>query len=377
LAYILTCTSNEYLSRVAQSVGYGPQPPQRQERIINLALDEYTLDEDIEGEEDIFELLERVNDDYPSFFPPELLTILPAARRSLILLRKARPDHPLLTRPAQQAELRWFWRKEDIEAAYFSTQKVYHAQATQTNEMELLSEGPAQEYIPGLEGLKVFDMEPGSSTQNTSLTPRTTMNPVQDFIDAFPDFLPPITPTFSHLSSLVFSDLLQHSSTLSSALLDLFLNHPAELNFRSHLVLLRDFLLVTSSSFKLKLSFALFSDKEDYEIDNKNRTLSLQTLRQRKQITESTQPWAIGLASALLEREIWPPVGADLSFFLRTVIVDSLEYPQGGWDLPKQVVNDASWRLGFAIRDLPTGSGRDKWLNPLCTLSSFGALGPF
>lgn len=80
----------------------------------------------------------------------------------------------------------------------------------------------------------------------------------------------------------------------------------------------------------------------------------------------SKQPWAVGLASALLEREIWPPVGADLSFFLRTVIVDSLEDTQRGHNLPKQVVNDASWRLGFAIRDLPIGPGRDRWLNPLC-----------
>jgi hypothetical protein len=51
---------------------------------------------------------------------------------------------------------------------------------------------------------------------------------------------------------------------------------------------------------------------------------------------------------------------------LRRVIVDSLDDTQRGHKLPKQVVNDASWRLGFAIRDLPVGSGRDRWLNPLC-----------
>ncbi|KAJ3560581.1 hypothetical protein NP233_g10743 [Leucocoprinus birnbaumii] len=367
LAYILSTASHEYLRQMAQSVGYGPQPPQKQDRIINLALDEYTVDEDaVEGEEDIFEVLEKTDDDYPSFFPPELLAILPAARKSLILLRKAKPDHPILSQPTRQTELRWIWRMEDIEAAYLGTQRVYHAQYTQTDEADASLEGCAQKYRPGLEGLMIFDMEPGSSVLNAMLGSGVTSGSVQDFIDSFPSRLPPITPTLSHLTSVVFSDLVQHSSKLSSTLLELFLDHPGELNFRSHLVLLRDFLLITSSSFKLKLSFALFSDKEDYEIDNKNRTLSLQTLRQRKQITESTQPWAVGLSSALLEREIWPPVGADLSFFLRTVIVDSLEYLQGGNDLPKQVVTDASWRLGFAIRDLPTGTGRDKWLNPLC-----------
>lgn len=30
-----------------------------------------------------------------------------------------------------------------------------------------------------------------------------------------------------------------------------------------------------------------------------------------------------------------------------------------------QVIEEAGWRLGFAIRDLPVGPGRDKWLNPL------------
>lgn len=357
---------------IAQSVGYGPHPPQKQEHIF-LSLNEYTLDEEPEEcEEDIFEVLEKVDDDYPSFFPPELLAILPAARRSLILLQKAQPEHSLLSQPAQQAELRWIWRTVDIEAAYIGNQmSCNNTQCIQTDQLNPHLEGCTQEYKSGLEGLEVFDMEPGTFLKNASLASKTTSGSVQDFIDSFPDSLPPITPTFSHLGSVVFSDLVKHSSMLSSTLLGLFLAHTGELNFRSHLVLLRDFLLITSSSFRLKLSFALFSDKEDYEIDNKNRALSLQTLRQRKQITESTQPWAVGLASALLEREIWPPIGADLSFFLRTVIVDSLDYPQG--DLPKHVVSNASWRLGFAIRDLPTGPGRDKWLNPLCTSTYCGA----
>jgi len=356
------------LRSIAQSVGYGPRPPQKQERIF-LSPNEYTLDEEPEEcEEDIFVVLEKVDDDYPSFFPPELLAILPAARRSLILLQKANPEHPLLSQPAQQAELRWAWRTEDIEAVYIGNQmSCNNTQCTQVEQLDPHLGGCTQEYKSGLEGLEVFDMEPGTFLKNASLASKTTSGSVQDFIDSFPDSLPPITPTFSHLGSVVFSDLVKHSSMLSSTLLGLFLAHTGELNFRSHLILLRDFLLITSSSFRLKLSFALFSDKEDYEIDNKNRALSLQTLRQRKQITESTQPWAVGLASALLERQMWPPVGADLSFFLRTVIVDSLDYPQGDTDLSKQVLSNAYWRLGFAIRDLPTGPGRDRWLNPLCT----------
>jgi hypothetical protein len=82
----------------------------------------------------------------------------------------------------------------------------------------------------------------------------------------------------------------------------------------------------------------------------------------------------MGLSPNLLERETWPPVGADLSFFLRTVIVDSLDKPketEDGKVEREQVVDEAGWRLGFAIRDLPTGAGRDKWLDPLCMPISF------
>ena len=34
----------------------------------------------------------------------------------------------------------------------------------------------------------------------------------------------------------------------------------------------------------------------------------------------------------------------------------------------EQVVEEAGWRLGFAIRVLPTGAGSDKWLDPPCML---------
>lgn len=101
-----------------------------------------------------------------------------------------------------------------------------------------------------------------------------------------------------------------------------------------------------------------------------------------------TQPWAVGLAPALLERETWPPVGADLSFFLRTVIVDSFEGEnradlaaegEEDQDSPviggpgkgrRKVIEEAEYRLGFAIRDLPAGTGKEKWLNPLCMFFS-------
>jgi hypothetical protein len=77
----------------------------------------------------------------------------------------------------------------------------------------------------------------------------------------------------------------------------------------------------------------------------------------------------MGLSPNLLKRETWPPVGADLNFFLRTVIVDSLDNPsetEDGMIEREQVVEEAGWRLRFAICDLLTGAGWDKWLDLLC-----------
>lgn len=93
---------------------------------------------------------------------------------------------------------------------------------------------------------------------------------------------------------------------------------------------------------------------------------------------ELHRPWAVGLAPALTDRDTWPPGGADLSFFLRTVIVDSLDLGHASGENEKRdeetgidngrqgVMEEAEFRLGFAIRDLPVGPGRDRWLNPTC-----------
>jgi hypothetical protein len=54
---------------------------------------------------------------------------------------------------------------------------------------------------------------------------------------------------------------------------------------------------------------------------------------------ESKNPWAVGLVPHLLERETWPPVGADLAFYLRTVIVDSLD-----WNGPESRKDDEEGR---------------------------------
>ncbi|KAJ3001286.1 hypothetical protein NUW54_g6525 [Trametes sanguinea] len=106
------------------------------------------------------------------------------------------------------------------------------------------------------------------------------------------------------------------------------------------------------------------------------------TLRSRKKASGKAKTQvpgrrAIGLSPALTVGDRWPPGGTDLNFHLRTVIVDSLEdgraYVEGDADEEEdervkartKILEEGEWRLGFAIRDLPLGTGREKWLNPL------------
>jgi hypothetical protein len=241
------------------------------------------------------------------------------------------------------------------------------------------SSTPQQSYKPEIEEeFRVFDMDPGDFQAQSALQVVDRSATILDrFIQRFPARLPSITPTLPHLTLLVFHKLLEHASTLSSTLLSIFLTSSNNLNLQLHLSLLRSYLLVTAPAFKSKLLGALFSDAGEYGVDTTPHSMSLRSIRRRPNgskksvVKESKQPWAIGLSPDLLEREIWPPVGGDLSFFLRTVIVDALNNgkPMDDEEERKKthiVVEEAAWRIGFAIRDLPTGHGRDKWLNPLC-----------
>ena len=103
--------------------------------------------------------------------------------------------------------------------------------------------------------------------------------------------------------------------------------------------------------------------------------------RDEKKGKEKKTRRVIGLSPALIIGDKWPPLGSDLNFLLRTVVVDALEegrlkHVDGDGEALEdpsakaqaQIVDEAEWRLGFAIRDLPMGTGREKWLNPLCKL---------
>lgn len=392
LAFILTASSQEYIQRVAHTVGFGGRLRQESTRALKESTDEYEIDLDDEEEEDIFALMEKVDEKFPAFFPRVLRRILPSAQRSLILLNIAQIDHPSLGE-SQAGNLRWAWAVDEILALW--NEQVLPPQAPSIP-LVRLSPLSTVTYKPELSAFSLFDMEPGTSDKKSVLCVKdNSFQTLSAFIESFPDELPPITPTLPQFTSLIFHNLTRHARTLSSTLLSHFLDSDGILNFRSHLLVLRSFLLLSAPSFKYRLVAALLSDAGEYEVDNTPHSMSIRYFRRptHRKNRESKQPWAVGISPNLLDRETWPPVGTDLSFFLRTVIVDALDGGEhrhhhhtrhvdetGRGQARKEgvevtektkdrVTEEASWRLGFAIRDLPAGTGKEKWLDPLCECS--------
>ncbi|KAK1222922.1 hypothetical protein PQX77_014199 [Marasmius sp. AFHP31] len=342
IAFLLSEASQHYLYTVCRTVGYhaGGHP----------AISE-TFDEELH--------------DFPNFFSAELASALPTTRRSLHLLRAARPDHPIL-REQQQTSVQWIWAQGTVEAAFFN--RLRAADSARPFGLAAFVKPGGVQYKAELQQFRKFDFEPGFGIGFQSCFGRDDSNVpevrLSSFVQAFPETLPAITPTLRDLATLILKPLLSHCSTLSSTLLSIFLSLPPPLNLQAHLKLMQSYMLLTLPSFKSRLSAALFSDSLDFTVNEKARQLfSLTSRRRAAQRSETTQNkvWAVGLAPALLERDIWPPIGADLNFFLRTVIYDSFDL-HNGEEIRQREIEEVESRLGFAIRG---SEGKDPWSDPL------------
>lgn len=428
LSYILTTTSNHYLLSLGESVGYSRKtssaPPRVRQSQLSGAPEGF-LEDDLEmGEPDR-------NDDtakFPAFISSDAETKLTMARKSLVLLKAAQPDHPILIHNDLYVRpLRWFWTAKDVQSAWTGV-----AMLTSPEPHDSVSHSaddglePDQQPSDLMAQFAIFSLEPGahlSSAEHEQERNDAVQEPsdLDNFLRTFPSppHLPSLTPTLPHLATLVLSPLLDHCTSLSRALLSLFLDPSSHLNLYSHLTLLRSFILLTSPAFKSRLKAALFSDSDDWRFEgsearamakdavakrrerkrSRSRTKSGATSRassvhSRHADVEKTEEsegavWAVGLGLGLRERDSWPPGGADLSFYLRTVIVDSLEshmprqdsddddddddegVAQSTTSMQKQIWAEAEARLGFAIRDLPVGTGRERWLDPCCEYPRF------
>ncbi|KAI0030769.1 Spc98 family-domain-containing protein [Vararia minispora EC-137] len=373
-AYLLTVTCTNYFDTLGRSVGFERDVPKKGPASEMIGIEE------LQDEDDAGSVASNDSVSFPDFFSPHVVETIMHARMSLKLLRAAQPDHQIFHDSSQHRDLTWFWTTGDIEAASQGT-SLQRSQVQDNTPPCLENHGLGVDDIVDQVRMafKVFDLEPGSCTTQLSLSAQAH-RPVGTFIDAFPDELPPLTPSLPHLVELVMGPLLDHCHAVSSALLALILSPTSHLHLLTHLHLIRDFLLLASPSFKRRLSQALLSDYDDWQFEgNTARALARRPSRPTTP-TVSGDTWAVGLGLGLSERTSWPPGGTDLSFFLRTVIMDSLEIVDEDDDgeevteeiaTRRHIISEAEARLGFSIRDLPTGPGRDKWLDPCCTALDF------
>ncbi|KAJ3800096.1 gamma-tubulin complex, DGRIP91/SPC98 component protein [Lentinula aff. detonsa] len=339
IAFILTHASTEYFKEVSCSIGFGHS-------------------ECLLGDSGSSQQV------YPNFFPSELINALPIAQKSLNLLRIAQPNHPIL-KNSSLSDIQWFWTPEELLAAVSSNEEGSKDFGMHIKGAER-SVPLANTCLPGLAEFRIFDLEPGELNGQSCFAKTYTSAPIlalENFIERFPSSFPSIAPTLTHVTSLVLKPLLHHATMLSTTLLSLFLALPPPLDIHSHLHLLRSYLLLMSPSFRRRLSAALFSDsgKFDADVESPN-AFSLGSLRHGTQRTDlRRKTWAVGLAPGLLDRATWPPMDTDLSFFLRTVILDSFEvnaHDEARRSRAEEIEN----RLGFAIRPHPSSNA---WSNPL------------
>lgn len=375
LAYLLSRTSQSYLRHLCESLGMTSS----RARPFSASPQETSLDLNGDpGEQDGREHIRQVaqDDPFPPFLPALLKEALQAGQRSLQLLNEVQPDHHLV-RASSDVLVSWFWSREAIESAWIGDPPFYPYETTSANSARSVRPPThMHSYKPGLESLKMFDLEPGG---NLEAAPNgdpisTAVTFLRQFIVEFPATLPSITPTLQDLTSLVFEPLVNRAGEISRELMSIFLSPDATPNLRLQLQLMRSYMLVCAPKFKSRLAMALFSDADEPNVhQSRNASALMQLMSTREDgVGVSHSKWPVGLSPGLSNGDTWPPNGADLSFFLRTAIVDAHEHDNTNSvdtrqpSSHNQFLREAELRLGFAIRDLSVEPGLDGWLNPCC-----------
>ncbi|KDN46235.1 hypothetical protein RSAG8_04462, partial [Rhizoctonia solani AG-8 WAC10335] len=407
IAYLLVTSSQDFNNSLAVTIGLMLQPPRPVKNLVS-----------------------GNKIDLPSFFSERSKLVLGSAARALDILRRADPEHPLCQTDWAWDGPRWGWFDKDLHAVDSPTQKHVLNVRKQLNELYgpadptasvVESEGsdlssisgkegvppppeltetannvrlppkPTRVYKPELAAFSVFDQPPGSH-----IAAPTKGASVAQFISNGPRVLPLCAPTLSLLVDATLLALpLAHSRLVSSALFRVF---TGRLAFKTHLKVLRGFLLGDDPVFWSRLRGALF---EESGIASAAVGRGIRAgVRVRLGISDATrdkiaderaeregrsQEWGVGLAVGLSDREsagTWPPGGAELGLRLRHVIDDALEVGWGAGptsdsdaeetettcerDPGRFVLKETSWRLGFILRDLEEESpeGRARWLNP-------------
>ena len=390
LAYILTATSKDYFTNLGESLGLletsrppwlrtGPQFKSCRRRGVG---DTLPLDDDEFDQASLSSTSEDVveQEDLPTFIPHDLAEALPAARKSLRILQTVDPGHYLCSNSDVEM-CQWIWTSVEVERIWNSQDQCHQEDivdnSPDTNILTEMPVHPLRQYQPELAQFQLFDLEPGTHLNKDKASPylSSTGPSLPGFLASFSDCLPTLTPKLQHLATVVLQPLFTRTSVLSRALLKVFL---ASLQFEMHLILLRSYMLFTFPPFRSRLIDALFSHTVAFEplgSGIRTQTAARLGLQDSRGVADraANMGQAIGLGHGLVKRDTWPPGGSDLSFFLRTVIVDSLEERKVMIDntVSDNIWREGEFRLGFALRDLPIGDGKARWLNPMCMYCVF------
>ena len=393
LAYTLTVTSKPYFVSLAKMVGleeleetlsserrkYGKD---HEDGVGGMYYD-FEQEEDGDGSENDGE-----SSEFPCFMGKEIKEAVARARRSIRILASPELEEGIKINLPSHRRLEWIWTDESpVHQGCRNGEPTVTLNISKREGLEIQSE----KYKPELKRLALFDLEPAS------LSP-SSIQDLRCFLYNFPSSLPSSRPTLSILVSYVLSPIQEQATALGRSALCLFLTPSTPLHLRAHLILLRSSLLLGSPAFKARLSGALFSDAEpdddpmlgDREakensmgttIRTRDRNANYREVQARladelkRERNKRERRWAVGLGFGLTDREQWPPGGSDLAFYLRRVIMDSVEHIRKAERMPdgSELGDDEFWdeadsRLGFAIRDLPSGTGKEKWLDPTCKL---------
>jgi len=372
VAYLLTAASRPYLAHLCQSMirGESGHLPSTHERLH--FLDAPALFEgDGDGHEETWKDNDHLDmDRFPEFIPSDLADILPIARKSLKLLEAAQPNHWIFYEATAPQEVSWLWTEAEIQRAWSNVQPLHSTPTLPHTDCSPFRVLDTRNSV--LDEFKIFDLAPGMLSAGE--IDGDSQSAIHKFVATFPESLPMIAPNLHLLCDLVFSPLQNHATLLSSALLSVFLDRASFLCLDAHLILLRSHLLLTSHVFKPRLAAALFSDEDELQTPGRAMKVYHPSAPQQKLPIDGHPQTskAIGLAAPLISRDTWPPGGSDLSFLLRTVIADMQDsfcprtrLVEESLDGMQQVMDEAVFRLGFAVRDLPAGTGRERWLDPL------------
>lgn len=221
---------------------------------------------------------------------------------------------------------------------------------------------------------EMVDQQPGIhfAVSKASLWSPTPLADLETFItrQTVEDhwLLPDETPTLpQHISSSLLAPLSVHGDLVSTALVSVYLD---DLAFLDHLDVLHAHWLGGDVSYLERVNAALFGKDaagagEALGLGKRARTrarLGLGNDDADKDSVGEQREWGIGLGIGLSERTKWPPGGADLTYALRSAMVDD----DRGHAI-SEVWENIEDKVSYAIKDLPEDQRdgrRARWLNP-------------